>query len=52
MNLSNEPIHVAQILKLIYLEELHLLGVSNHAFRCGCVIAFLVLPDAVAKIIL
>lgn len=31
------PIYIAQILKLIYLEELHLLGVSNPASRFGCV---------------
>lgn len=37
VNLSNVPMHIAQILKLIYLEELHLLGVSNHALSRGCV---------------
>lgn len=52
MNLSNEPVHTAQILKLIYIEELHLLGVSILSFSCGCLRAFFVLPDAIVKITL
>lgn len=35
LNLSDVPVRTEQILKLIYLEELHLLGVSTRALSRG-----------------